>query len=77
MKEAKQFRKRAKRAKRIAQAVSDAEISETFLNLAKAYRSQADVLKAKEKLKPKQKPGKRRKASSERRFNRLELRDRP
>ncbi|WP_027583985.1 hypothetical protein [Bradyrhizobium sp. Ai1a-2] len=60
MKEAKQFRKQAKRAKRIALAVSDAEISETFLNLAKAYRSQADVLKAKEKLKPKQKPGKRR-----------------
>ncbi|MBO4227721.1 hypothetical protein [Bradyrhizobium neotropicale] len=59
MKEAKQFRKQAKRAERIALSLSDAEISETFLNLAKAYRSQADVLKAKEKTSTKQKSGKK------------------
>jgi hypothetical protein len=59
VKEAKQFRKQAKRAERVALAVSDAEISKTFLNLAKAYRSQADALKQKEKLKAKQKAGKR------------------
>jgi hypothetical protein len=60
VKEAKRFRKQAKRAERIARAFSDAEIAETFLNLAKAYRSQAVFLKAKEKLKAKQKSGKRR-----------------
>ena len=59
MKEAKQFRKQAERAEGIARSFADAEISETFLNLAKAYRSQADVLKAKAKLKAKQKQGKR------------------
>jgi hypothetical protein len=31
----------------MALTVSDAEISERFLSLAKAYRSQADVLKSK------------------------------
>jgi hypothetical protein len=36
----------------MARTVSDTEISERFLNMAKAYRSQADVLKAK-KLKAK------------------------
>jgi len=43
----------------MALTVSDAEISERFLNMAKAYRSQADVLKSK-KLKAKKKSGKRR-----------------
>jgi hypothetical protein len=43
----------------MALAVSDAEISERFLSMAKAYRSQADVLKSK-KLKTKKKSGKRR-----------------
>jgi hypothetical protein len=59
MQEAKKFRKQAKRVERIALAFSDAEMTETFLNLAKAYRRQADVLKAKEKLKTKQKLGKK------------------
>ncbi|MGY3611298.1 MULTISPECIES: hypothetical protein [unclassified Bradyrhizobium] len=59
MRQSKQYQKQAKSAERIALALADAEISETFLNLAKAYRSQADVLKAKEKLKTKQKPGKK------------------
>jgi hypothetical protein len=49
VKETKFFRKQAVKADRMARSVSDAEISERFLNMAKAYRSQADVLKAKKK----------------------------
>ena len=49
VKEAKFFRKQAAKAERMALTVSDAEISERFLNMAKAYRSQADVLKANKK----------------------------
>ena len=49
VKEAKFFRKQAAKAERMALTVSDAEISERFLSMAKAYRSQADVLKAKKK----------------------------
>jgi hypothetical protein len=59
VKEAKFFRKQAAKAERMALTVSDAEISERFLNMAKAYRSQADVLKSK-KPKAKKKSGKRR-----------------
>jgi hypothetical protein len=49
VKETKFFRKQAAKAERMARSVSDAEISERFLNMAKAYRSQADVLKVKKK----------------------------
>jgi hypothetical protein len=49
VKEAKFFRKQAAKAERMARTVSDAEISERFLSLAKAYRSQADLLKVKKK----------------------------
>jgi hypothetical protein len=49
VKEAKFFRKQADKAERMARASSDAEVSRDFLNMAKAYRSQADVLKAKRK----------------------------
>jgi hypothetical protein len=59
VKETKFFRKQALKAERMARTVSDAEISERFLNMAKAYRSQADVLKSK-KPKAKKKSGKRR-----------------
>jgi hypothetical protein len=59
VKEAKFFRKQAAKAERMALTVSDGEISERFLNMAKAYRSQADVLKSK-KPKAKKKSGKRR-----------------
>jgi hypothetical protein len=52
VKEAKFFRKQALKAERIARTVSDAEISERFLSMANAYRSQADALKTK-KLKGK------------------------
>jgi hypothetical protein len=48
VKETKFFRKQAK-AERMARSASDAEISQSFLNMAKAYRSQADVLQAKKK----------------------------
>jgi hypothetical protein len=58
VKESKFFRKQADKAERMARAVSDAEISQSFLNMAKAYRSQADVLKTK-KLKTKKKSGKK------------------
>ena len=49
VKETKFFRKQAVKAERMARSVSDAEISERFLSMAKAYRSQADVMKAKKK----------------------------
>jgi len=49
VKETKFFRKQAAKAERMARSASDAEISQSFLNMAKAYRSQADVLKAKKK----------------------------
>src|SRR5712671_5922734 len=47
VKQTKFFRKQAAKAERMARSASDAEISESLLNMAKAYRSQADVLKAK------------------------------
>ena len=53
MKQSKFFRKQAEKAERTARAVSDAEMSQRFLSMAKAYRSQANVLKAKEKPKAK------------------------
>jgi hypothetical protein len=45
VKETKFFRKQAAKAERMARSTPDAEISQSFLNMAKAYRSQADVLK--------------------------------
>lgn len=59
VKEAKFFRKQAAKAERIARSASDTEISQNFLSMAKAYRSQADVLTAK-KLSAKKKSGKKR-----------------
>jgi len=49
VKEIKFFRKQAVKAERMAQAAADPEISQSFLSMARAYRSQADVLKAKKK----------------------------
>jgi len=63
VKEPKFFRKQADKAERMARAVSDAEISQSFLNMAKAYRSQADMLKTK-KLKTKKKSEKKRRRPS-------------
>ena len=45
VKEAKFFQKQAAKAERMARSTSDPEISQSFLNMAKAYRSQADLLK--------------------------------
>ena len=59
VKETKFLRKQAAKAERMARSVSDAEISQRFLSMAMAYRSQAAVLKAK-KLKAKKKSGKKR-----------------
>ena len=51
IKESKFFRKQAEKAERMALATSDEEASQGLSNLAKAYRSQADVLKPRNKLK--------------------------
>lgn len=48
-KETKFLLKQAEKAERRARVTADAEISESLLNLAKGYRSQADVMKAKRK----------------------------
>jgi hypothetical protein len=52
-KETKFLRKQADEAERRARATADAAVSENLLNLARAYRTQADVLKAKRKLEKK------------------------
>jgi hypothetical protein len=49
VKQTKYFRKQAAKAERMARSASDTEISQSFLNMARAYRSQADALKAKKK----------------------------
>jgi hypothetical protein len=61
VKESKFFRKQAAKAERMARSALDAEISQSFLNMATAYRSQADVLKA-EKLKARKLKARRLKA---------------
>jgi len=50
-KETKFFRKQAEKAERMARATSDEEASRNLINLAMAYRSQADALKRSKKLK--------------------------
>jgi hypothetical protein len=55
--ETKSLRTQAERAERAARAATDPEISQDFSVLAKAYRSQADVLKQKkQQQKKKQEP---------------------
>jgi hypothetical protein len=54
VKEIKFFRKQADKAERMARAASDDDISQRYLNMARAYRSQAEVLKAKKKAEKKQ-----------------------
>ena len=49
MKMVKEPKKQAQKAERMALATSDEEASQTLSNLAQAYRSQADALKAKRK----------------------------
>jgi hypothetical protein len=49
VKETKFFRKQADKAERMARIASDDDISQRYLNMARAYRTQADVLKAKKR----------------------------
>ena len=49
VKETKFFRKQADKAERIARLASDSEMSQQYQKMARAYRMQAEVLKAKKK----------------------------
>ena len=51
--ETKFFRKQANKAERMARSAADVEISQRFPNVAQAYRSEAEVLKAKKRLRRK------------------------
>ena len=55
VKETKFFRKQADKAERMARSAPDVEISQRYLNMAQAYRSQAEILKAKNKKKAERK----------------------
>lgn len=58
MKMAKAIRKQAQTAERIASATADAIVADQMRSLARAFRSQAEILKKKEKQKKKQpRPG--------------------
>ena len=54
VKETKFFRKQADKAERMARSAADLEISQRYRNMARAYRSQAEVLKANKKAGKKQ-----------------------
>jgi hypothetical protein len=49
VKETKFFRKQADKAERIARLASDSEMSQQYQKMARAYRTQAEVLKAEKK----------------------------
>jgi hypothetical protein len=58
MKMAKAIRKQAQTAERVASATADAIVADQMRSLARAFRSQAEILKKKEKQKKKQsRPG--------------------
>ena len=50
VKETKFFRKQADKAERMARIASDDDISQRYQNMARAYRTQAEVLKAKKRI---------------------------
>jgi hypothetical protein len=52
VKETKFFRKQVDKAERMARLASDAEISQIFLNMARAYRSQADYSHGQSRQRP-------------------------
>jgi hypothetical protein len=58
IKTTKFLRKQAEKAERQARAASDEEVAQNLSNLAKAYRSQADVLKKNKKASKKDWDGK-------------------
>jgi hypothetical protein len=49
VKETKFFRKQADKAERTARSATDLEMSQRYGNMARAYRTQADLLKAQKK----------------------------
>jgi hypothetical protein len=53
VKEAKFYRKQADQAERMSRSLPDAEAAENFSALARAYRSQADMIKKSKKAKKK------------------------
>ena len=53
VKETKFFRKQADKAERMARSASDEQIAGSFLNMARGYRAQAEVLKTEKKTKKK------------------------
>lgn len=53
MKMAKAIRKQAQTAERVASTTTDAIVANQMRSLARAFRSQADILKRKEKTKKK------------------------
>ena len=53
MKMAKAIRKQAQTAERVASTTADAIVANQMHSLARAFRSQADILKKKEKKKKK------------------------
>jgi hypothetical protein len=55
VKASKFFRKQAEKAERMALAAPDDETSQSLSNLARAYRSQADVLKQHNRMKKSEK----------------------
>lgn len=54
MKMAKAIRKQAQTAERVASATADVVVADEMRSLARAFRSQADILKKKEKMEKKQ-----------------------
>jgi hypothetical protein len=60
VKEAKFFPKQAKKTERMSRALSDSEDAQNMYALARAYRSQADMLKKSKKAKAKKKPSSKR-----------------
>jgi hypothetical protein len=49
VKETKFFRKQAEKAERMARSAQDNDLSQRYISMARAYRTQADVLKANKK----------------------------
>jgi hypothetical protein len=50
-KDAKLFRKEAAKAERVPRGIPDVEVAQSLLNLAEAYRRQADAIKKSKKKK--------------------------
>ena len=53
VKEVKFLRKQANKAERMAQSANEPEITRNYLSMARGFRTQAEILKAKKQLKKK------------------------